>query len=363
MAKKIARDFTILFCFAVLCLSTSRTTMQFLFDIRDVDKWYGFFQGNHGDLASMSHLDYVHKFYDPKAYFLKRTSYKGPKNTVLFIHGDSNIWKISDSVFAGVCDYKFIGWSNPFKYKLDKAKRNVLIIEVGERLLREYYNTTEILDEFTDTSMLKKNAMIGPATWQGNKYSGSMVPWFNLDDLFNKNINQNIAGNLFSYKFMTPMFGYKAAINYYLFNRASGDVVISDDRQYLFYKQTIGPSYKGSSFSYLGPDEITHLITNFNTIYDYYKYSGFDQIYLSIVPNTVTILQPKGYNNLIPLIQHDPRLKIPVIDIYSVFKDSKKEYFQHGDTHWNIDGKQKWIDMVNDTLLESDKRERQAGNK
>ena len=151
------------------------------------------------------------------------------------------------------------------------------------------------------------------------------------------------------------MFESKAALNYYVFNRASGDVVISRDKNYLLLKHTVIQEGNETSYVPVPGDELKKIIENFNTIYDHYRANGFKEVYLSIIPNTTTIIQPQGYNNLIPLIQNDPTLKMKVIDIYSVFKTTKADVFCHGDTHWNSTGRQMWIDLVNKTLSEQQK--------
>ena len=181
------------------------------------------------------------------------------------------------------------------------------------------------------------------------------MPPISLDDFFNKNINQAIQFNVFDYNFIIPMFEYKAALNYYLFNRASGDAVISNDRKYLLLRQTITKTDATSSYSPLQPNESEHIVDALNKIYDYYKSAGFNEVYLSVVPNPVTILQPVGYNNLIPLVQTNTHLKMKVIDLYAVFKHSDQDLYWHGDTHWNYTGIKIWLDMVNRLLTNKTK--------
>ena len=350
MLKRIGRDLLIVLGLVILWTSTSRTTMQFISDSRDNEKWWGKHQFNHGDLASMSYLDYLNKFNSSLVWDTKKSDYHGQCNAVLFLHGDSYTWKLADSVFSGICAYKFIGWAGSYKYKLDKTKKNILVIEASEHLLRNYYGTTQIIDQLHDTTISSYSTT--GKTPHGNyrpRYS-SFLPDLKINDLFNKYINQNIQFNLFNYNFITPMFGTKAAINLYLFDRASGNVVISNDKEYLFLGESVDRESAGSSCSPLAKEEIDHLVSNFNTIYDYYKTSGFKEIYLSIIPNTVSVVQPEEYNNLIPQIQSNPRLKMKVIDMYSVLKRSPGLLLAKGDTHWNSKGRQVWVDMVNNIL-------------
>jgi hypothetical protein len=345
----------ILLGIGVLAASTSRPVMEYIVSKRDNEKWYGLPQLNHGDLASMSGLCFLSKFESKYYSSYRRAEQSGAKNRVLFIHGDSYLWKISgaDSAFSRVSSMAFVGWNTPYLYHLDTSKKNILVIEVSERLMRDYFRTTKIIDELRDPFYTsKKIGCLNEPPVKGT-ISASFFPGINISLFFNKFINQNLQCNLFNYNFMTPMFGSKAAINYYLFSRASGDVVISQNKEFLFFKAIISPTGTASSRSPVPDDEIGRLVHNFNTIYDYYIMTGFREVYLSIIPSTVTIIEPQGYNALIPRIQFNPSLKMKIIDYYSMAKQSKEDLFFRGDTHWNMTGKQKWIDMVNKTLNET----------
>ena len=180
---------------------------------------------------------------------------------------------------------------------------------------------------------------------------------FGIDDLFNAHINQNLEYHLFNYNFMIFPRQAKAALNYILFSRASGDVVISDDGSYLFFKPTVAQNGRCSSYSRLLKSETDSIVASLDTLYDRYKQAGFAEVYFSPIPNAATILQPEGYNNLIPAIQNDPKMKMPVIDIYDVFKAYKAPgaLYRAGDTHWSNTGTQMWLQLVN-TMLRTQSR-------
>jgi hypothetical protein len=336
----------------LLWASTSRTAMGYITEKRDKDAWYGTYQGMNGDLIGMSYLDFVKRFQLGPKIPLKRTTYTGEKNTVLYIHGDSYARKLHDSVFAGVSVLHNIDRNHGSSFTLDKTKRNILIIEVSERYIRPYFGGLQIFDEVYDSATHSK-PQASLLTRRYDMQYASLLPDFKVADLFNKNINQNLQCNLFNYSFIMPMFHWKAALNYYIFNRASGDVVISKDRNFLFYTETVSLTDIGSSYTTIPPEHIDMLINNFNLIYDHYKATGFDEVYLSMIPNSATINQPDGYNGLIPHIQNSPELHMKLIDIYSTFKNVPGDYYYHGDTHWNPRGKQLWVNIVNDTLINS----------
>ena len=204
-----------------------------------------------------------------------------------------------------------------------------------------------MIEEVKDSASIPASARLE----QGSQTHYAALFPLSLDAFFNKNINQNLQCNLFNYNAIIPMFQYKAALNYYLFNRASGDVVISNDRNFLFLKQTVSLTEASSSYGPLTGDEVTTLVNNFNTIYDHFKTVGFSDIYLSIIPNPATIMQPEGYNQLIPLIEKNPALKMKVLDMYTEFRNTNEVLYQPGDTHWNKAGVQRWVNRVNGILL------------
>ena len=354
MLKRFLSYFFIVFGLVVLWMSTSRTAMQFIAEHRDTEKWWGAYPCLHGDLISMSYLDIVKRFNPPVNHtLLKKPAYNGPRNTVLYLHGDSYTYRLPDSVFSGLSQLCLIDRNHGMNYHLDSTKRNILVIEVSERYLRAYFSGLQILDEVCDSVIKKKSIAWVHSVIFHNHTFASILPDLHIPDLFNKYINQNLQCNLFNYNFIMPMFESKAALNYYIFNRASGDVVISKDRNFLFLKETVSLTDVGSSYIPLKEEDISKLVSNFNAIYTHYKDNGFSEVYLSMIPNSATIMQPKGYNNLIPLIQNDRRLKMKIIDAWASFSKSPVVLYQPGDTHWNISGKQLWIDLVNEKLMQN----------
>jgi hypothetical protein len=351
MFKKILSYFFIVFGLVVLWASTSRTAMQYITQHRDNEKWWGAYPCLHGDLVSLSYLDFVQRFYSPRDNTPARTvTCNGQKNTVLYLHGDSYSRRLGDSNFACVQTYIPIDRNHGANYHLDSSKKNILLIEISERYFRPYFSSLQMLDEVCDSVIKKKNIALKYLRVQPDTRCASVIPGFHVNDLFNKFINQNLQCNLFNYNFIMPMFESKAALNYYLFNRASGDVVISGDRNFLFLKETVTRTDVGSSYYPVSQNDITNMVNNLNTIYDHYKQNGFKEVYLSVIPNSATIMQPAEYNGLIPQLQSDTRLKIKVIDVYSAFKRSQDVLYLPGDTHWNHKGRQIWLDMINEQL-------------
>ena len=358
MFLKIIRDFLIVFGLVVLFASTNRTAMKYLSDKRgDEPAWWGTYQFSNGDLVSMSYLDMMDNFRMVRDFRVNKPPQDCPEKVNLYLFGDSYARRLRDTAFSCINKYTFLKrFENNLHYGLDTNEKNILIIEISERYFRDYFSTLRILDEVYDSTKKNKNTtLINKNKANGVNMSSFSIP-ITVDAIFNKNINQNLQYNLFNYNFVFPIFESKALLNFYLFNRASGDVVISKNKKYLFLKETLSPTEKASSFSVLPKEELNNIISNLNKINEHYLNEGFKEVYLSIIPNAVTIEQSEGYNNLIPEIQYNIDLKIKMINIYSFFKNNEKEtWYFAGDTHWNKKGTQAWLNIVNDILQEKNK--------
>jgi len=351
MIKRFLSCFFIVFGVALLYSSTSRKLMSFFKVAKDNNNWWGEFQLTKGDLLELSHLDFVSKLNTQPQNNLKEFTHSliRPKYN-LYLLGDSYIWGLNKSNFDALTDFHSIDFYGINSFHLDTANKNALIIEISERFIRETMDHNQVIACFYDSLKGKDSENGSNNTRSAPSKDHTILDYFSSITLFNKYINQNLEFNLFTYNFMLPLFETKAAINYYLFGRASGDAIISDDGNFLFLKETAVDYGPKSSFSKITGKEISNIIHHLNAMNNYYKSSGFSKVYLSVIPNPITIMQPEGYNNLIPLIQNDPHLSMSVIDIYSIFKNNQDIYYLPGDTHWNNKGKQLWIDLVNKTL-------------
>lgn len=353
----------------ILYISTSETMMRKISDIRnESDAWWGVHSSREkGDLVNMAYLDYIHKFHSERDYMFTKAVCKEQPQTDLYLYGDSYTFKIPDTAFACVDNYTF-GWrySDIIKYRLDTSKKNILIIETTERYLAIYFLGLDLFKQVYDSAsgpkeMEEEHIVKGfktPSLFNdierifhfGLKMLFNIKWNFYVENCFSETINQNIEYHLFDYNFLSAPRQAKASLNYYLFKRASGDVVISESGDQLFIKESVSEDNIMSARYHLKDDEYSIIINNLNTIYDHYRSEGFDEVYLAAIPNPVTILEPHGYNMLIPRLQSDPSLRMKCIDIYSEYKQNHENIFRPGDTHWSNKGMQMWIQVVNDSL-------------
>ena len=153
---------------------------------------------------------------------------------------------------------------------------------------------------------------------------------------------------MFSQKWAFWFKEIKAKLTLDWFNRASVNVSLSEDNQHIFLNSDTDEATPLSSFSDLSNREVNALVDSVNATADYYKRLGFNEVYLSIIPNKVTIVEPNRgvYNRLIPRIQDDSRLRVPTIDVYDAYKRAPVSPYLDSDTHWTCAGRATWLGLV-----------------
>lgn len=94
------------------------------------------------------------------------------------------------------------------------------------------------------------------------------------------------------------------------------------------------------------------MVDSLNAISDRYKRAGFREVYLNIIPNKVTMLEPQRgtYNHLIERIQNHPALRVPVIDTYGTYRRLPRPPYLKSDTHWDCSGRAIWLKQVREKL-------------
>ncbi len=218
--------------------------------------------------------------------------------------------------------------------KIDENEKNILIIETVERHFRERFGTV-----YTHVKVNQNQPTLEKTWWQ------EILAWglpYNTE---------RHESTLFGSDFFFTIKEWKAAINKEFFSRTDENVRLSKNEKHLVYGLAANPG-PNSSFDVISDDEIAVLVENINATYANYKKAGFEEIYLNIIPNKTSILATDlgEYNHLIERIQQHPDLKMPYINTYTSLKVGGEKLFDKGDTHWNCEGKQLWINEVNKRL-------------
>lgn len=349
--KKIVAITVIIVTLIVLVISSIDHVTKLIADFRYKSaSWWGSDKYTYGDLYGLSYLPHF-RMKDQKGNrnFMTFKTPRQFKDIDLYAMSDSYTWSLflEPQLFYHVNKIQFADFSDRqvIPVKLAPHKRNVLVLEASERNVRALYSDTAYLTRFLnfDAGRLQNNQ------------SNTANPEKKISLKFKlKDIDPNIEFNLWDYRFLTPVKEVKAQLSYSMFNRVNHDVYVSDDQKYLLFAKTIDTVNYESAFKPIGKTELQEIINAMNRAYDFYKAKGFDEVYIAIIPNPVTILYPhfrgNTYNQLIPLIQNNKLLKCKVIDAYTPFKSSNAHLYSYSDTHWTYDGEKVWLSLLNKKL-------------
>ena len=306
-------------------LGCSKTTSKYLFESKIVPDDY-----RYGDLYRLSNL---REFRDLVPHCDE--DFQGEKtDATLYLAGDSftEEGRLDGDNFAAKNYVRgFVAEPNK-QLKLSPGKK-ILVIETVERHFRERFQSPwKNWDvAFQDTLIVEKTLK--------ERLLALEVP-------YNTQRHESV---LFSSDFVLTIKELKSWINLKLFGKTDDKVKLYDGN--LFYYLDINPGIS-SAFDEVKNEEIALMVKNINLTYTYYKNLGFDEVYLSIIPNKTSILAPEmgKYNHLIERVEANQDLEMPIISVFSTFEN--KNYYLKGDSHWNCEGQKIWVDKVNEKILE-----------
>ncbi len=312
----------------------------------------------YGDLYGMSYLPRFRKNYNA-LHKVPVAQCSGQKNLNLFLLCDSYLftYAVADSFYCGVDNFSYINNNGGKKSigGLDVAHNNILLLEFTERffstLASDKDSSNYLLNFLTIDSIsnLPSKRSIAKST---NSFISAVKELKSF--FFKPALGTNMEFLVWETGLFTPLREFKASLIFNLFKRTDQKVVMGQNFDRLFFVETVDSSFMGSSFREIKDIEIERDIKNLNAVYDHYKKFGFTEVYLSIIPNPVSVFEPtyKGmnYNGLIPRIEKHPNLKMKAISVYNEFKDAPERFYQPSDTHWNTEGLKAWLEKFNGIL-------------
>lgn len=321
---KILKYFALILFAFLWFLGCSKTATNYFYDSKIVEDDF-----RYGDLYRLANLpnfrEKVIKCDD---------DFKGEKSDVaLYLAGDSFTEKgrLQSDNFATEKFFRgFVAESNE-GFTLQSGKK-ILVVETVERHFRERFQKP-----WKNWDVETRNEVVSEQTLK-EKLLDIKVP-------YNTQMHESL---LFGTDFMMKIREFKAELNLWLFDKTDDKVKLHNG--HLLYYLDVNPGIS-SCFDPILDSEIELMVKNVNLTYDYYKNLGFDEVYLSIIPNKTSILAKDmgEYNHLVERIEGNVNLEMPIISLYQDFR--KKNLYLMGDSHWNCEGQKMWVDKVNEKLL------------
>ncbi len=264
------------------------------------------------------------------------------KGVHLFTLGDS--FTDIDTVFYGGEKNTHIWVPNRLTpARLDKRDKNIVVIEVIERVLQERMQgkfwRMYIDNVLPDLSL--PDAVSNTTEEHGINF---------LRGRFGSGVNNRLEFTVFNNSLALRLKELKAKILLDYFGRTQGGR-LSLDKQHVLYDLEVDTTSQLSSFRYLSDAVIDSTVNKLNLIHDYYRSKGFDKVYISLIPNKSTIVAPElgRYNHQIERIEKHPNLKPAVISLIDTLR-YHPEWYHLGDGHWNKYGKRYWLQRINETV-------------
>ncbi|QJW89812.1 hypothetical protein HNV11_10700 [Spirosoma taeanense] len=325
--------YTVLFAALVLWAGgLSSTVAHWLYEAGIIVDDY-----RYGDLYRISALPQF-KDHQPNCQRANRSS--DTASTHLYIIGDSfsEEQRINKDDFR-VSHFQRVKWDFVQRAQLDPGKRNVLLLESVERHFRDHFSrpVNELVVQ-ADTSRTPAPTL----SWR--RRLG--------DDLHRSDMEERLESALFSHDWAFWFKELKARFTLNWFDRTSTGVSLSRNHQHIFLHSDTDTTADLSSYASLTDREVSNLVDSVNVVADRYIKLGFDEVYLSIIPNKASILEPNRgpYNHLIERVQSHPALRVKPVNVYSPFKQSAQSPYLVGDTHWNCLGRSLWLQQIYRTI-------------
>ncbi|MFN4147438.1 MAG: hypothetical protein ACK4GN_16545 [Runella sp.] len=304
-------------------------------DLRHLAYDWGWYADDYryGDLYRLSSLS---KFKEPTAVCTKLYKDSLKNNTALYLIGDSftEPARINSDDFVAA-RYERVHWAESLVVELDTHRRNVLILQTVERSFRQHFEqpVRQIKFEKPNSNTIEKTI----------SKSWSKI----LEES-----EEAITSVLFSNDFFLKIKEWKADFNLHYFARHNDQVALSPDGRHILFCWDTDSTRLTSCFYPLPQAELDQLIKVANQTRAFYLSKGFDEVYLSIIPNKTSIVAPNmgQYNHLVERVQQHPQLQLPTIDVWKYFTENAQSVYSKSDTHWNCHGQNYWVKQINKVL-------------
>ena len=277
-------------------------------------------------------------------------------NLNLYIIGDSFAGPFEKANFPNAKNYSFANWNHisqsTIRVHTDTNAFNILILQCSEKhmIMRLEKNTYKSFLFRVDHKTAKN-------PFQGFEYSTKAeTPLESVTKYIGRQAvtDQNMGILLFSNPAVLKIKEAKAELNQSVFGKIAEEVEEYPTKKMLVQRMTTDLNFRYMSSFCPHPDtELDSLIKNLEKMNHYYRKAGFDTVLLAIVPNPISVINPKykgrTYNQLLPRIERQVS-GLGVISVFDTFGVGKEKYFRKGDSHWNKTGASVWQHAVNSKL-------------
>jgi hypothetical protein len=305
----------------------------------------------YGDLYGLCYLPQYKLRLEPFECYEKQGG-ETASGRVVYLIGDSYLAdKTMGAAFKGFDEVIFLDRRFPFgPVSLDSTKQNVLIMEFAERNLVDYEIRLTPENRWTETEIVHRSSFRPPTTKRGNSCLPTGFAERLNKILFNSNLSRNLELLLFDDKIFTSVKETKAWLNNLFFGRLPREVALSSDKKRLLMNITVDTVFRQSDFRMIPDVEIVNLVRHLKEAKDYYLSIGFKKVYLSVIPNAVSVYDSNRmpYNHLLERVEKNNLF--PVISVYRSFKDNHRNLYYRSDTHWNPVGFGIWIKKTDSVL-------------
>lgn len=338
--KTLLRTVALLLALVAFAAGCSRTVYRTLGEAGLLPDDY-----RYGDLYRLSSLP---QFKVVREYCPKFAAGQPKVPVDLYVIGDSFLERGRvDSTDFVARRYHYTHWEVPHDtVQLDRAVRNVLVLETVERHAREHFGR-EV------DNLVLRSSPVPPAQPERPSVWADFLKFFRGEPAVRQVLPEERLENVLFNSGPWPWLKErKALLNLAFFDRVNPNTSLSTDRQHLLYGLDTDSSRIHSNFNYLPEAEVAQLVTNLNRSADAYRAAGFDAVYVSIIPNKTTLVAPDPgrYNRLIARVQSAPARRVPVIDAYGLLKPLSTAAYEIGDSHWTCAGRDAWLREVNELL-------------
>lgn len=264
--------------------------------------------------------------------------YQGPEKPVtLYLAGDSftEEGRVNRNEYAAARYFRSFVADEGIPLELVTGKK-ILVIETVERHLRERFSEKPWMN------------------WEVKTASVPVREPFSFREIYNAVVDYEVPYReemhesvLFSSDFILKIKEWKADFNYRFFGRVDPKVRVLKDE--LVYDLDLATGIS-SVYDHVPDEEIDRIVKHVNATRSYYRSLGFEEVYLSVIPNKSSLLikEDTAYNHLVERVENHPDLQMPVISVWKAF--SEHNYYQKGDSHWNCAGQKIWVDAVNEKI-------------